>query len=533
MHSLVRSWLRRTDRFWDHLVGRSDPARRRTHLGLLPLEDRVVPTSLPAYAVGAAPGERPEVRLYDESGTLVRTVLAYEESFTGGVRAALADLTGDGVPDVATAPNKGGGPLVKVFDGATGGLVSSFLAYDPDFRGGVNVAAGDVGHGLTGVATAPESGSPPRVRVFTTDGRLRQSFLAYDPSFAGGVRVALGYATSGNATVFTAPGVGGGPHVKAFEVRTGKAVHNFMAYDESFTGGVHVAAADLTGDGVSEVVTGAGAGGGPHVRAFSGQTGKVLRDFFAADPSDRGGAAVGVAGRPGPDAQVVAVVAGAGGKQARRFDRQGTPADLFAGLVAGVSVSTPAQLAAVKTYDPDDPTPRTIDRAFTTYSAPGMGSMTPELLRAGAGQSVSPSGYSDFPVRYGDGVVQYAEEDLSSGGFGADWGVTRSWTNEQTYTQGQNIGRGWVIGQTPSLLRQVDSYSGAETVSVVTGGTAVRDFDKQTDGSYLARSGVLDTLTYDSTAGKYPADRPDRAEGLVLGLQHQPAGPAAGAVRPA
>ena len=56
---------------------------------------------------------------------------------------------------------------------------------------------------------------------------------------------------------------------------------SFFAYDPAFAGGVRVAAGDLDGDGRVDLITGAGPGGGPHVRVFSGVDLHELASFFA------------------------------------------------------------------------------------------------------------------------------------------------------------------------------------------------------------------------------------------------------------
>ena len=54
------------------------------------------------------------------------------------------------------------------------------------------------------------------------------------------------------------------------EIADGALVAQFYAYSQFFNGGVRVAAADLNGDAVADIVTGAGPGGGPHVKAIDG-----------------------------------------------------------------------------------------------------------------------------------------------------------------------------------------------------------------------------------------------------------------------
>src|SRR5262245_55310533 len=97
-------------------------SRTSFRLSVNQLEDRVTPaaaSSIP-YAVGVAVGQTGDVVVYNADGTEWYTVAApYGSTFTGGVRVALADMTGDGTVDLITAPGAGTEPTVKVYDGET------------------------------------------------------------------------------------------------------------------------------------------------------------------------------------------------------------------------------------------------------------------------------------------------------------------------------------------------------------------------------------------------------------------------------
>jgi hypothetical protein len=256
---------------------------------------------VPDVITAPGPGGSPEIRVFHgRTGVTTMSFMAYGAAFSGGVFVAAGDVNGDGRSDIITVPGAGGGPNVKIFNGATGALMLSFMAYGPAFTGGVFVAAGDVdGDGRADVIAAPGAGGGPNVKVFSGQtGTLLQTFFAYDATFTGGVRVGAGDIDGdGRADVVTSPGPGGGPHIKVFSSANGAEIRGFFAYAATFTGGVYVAGGDVTGDGVDDIITGAGAGAPSHVKVFDGLTGLEVRSFFAYNPAFTGGVFVAGAGQ--------------------------------------------------------------------------------------------------------------------------------------------------------------------------------------------------------------------------------------------
>src|SRR5262249_47352672 len=129
-------------------------------------------------AVSSDAGPASNVRVFNADGSM-RLALSPYGSYSGGVSVATGDGNGAGVEDIITGAGPGApGGHIKVFDGAMGTEIRSFLAF-PGYSGGISVAAGDIngdGHADSIVAATGSAGG--HVKVF--DGQsnaLIRSFL--------------------------------------------------------------------------------------------------------------------------------------------------------------------------------------------------------------------------------------------------------------------------------------------------------------------------------------------------------------------
>jgi hypothetical protein len=306
----------------------------------------------PVFAVGSDVGGG-SITVYNPDGTVKRVVTPFA-GFTGGVRTATADFSGDGVPDVVAGSGPGMSAQVKVIDSATGETLFAANVFE-GFAGGVFVAAGDLdGDGRPELVLTPDQGGGPRVIViggadFT---QLASFFGITDPDFRGGARGAVGDINhDGVPDLAVAAGFGGGPRVAAFDGRAFaagqlvKLFNDFFVFADVLRNGVYLAVGDIDGDGFGDLIAGAGPGGGPRILAFSGQdllTGRadqsrVLANFFGGDTENRAGVRIAVKNLDG-DARADLVIApgtGAGGRVTAYLGKDiqpsGTPPE-FQGL---------------------------------------------------------------------------------------------------------------------------------------------------------------------------------------------------------
>lgn len=257
----------------------------------------------PVIAVGAGVGATPEVQVFEADGTERYRFEAFESGFRGGVNVAVGDVNGDGHSDIIAAGGFGRAPEVRIYDGSSTGstpsLLSSFMAYNETFTGGVFISVGDINSdGIADIVTGAGSFGGPHVKVFdgTDTSTPLQSYFAYNRNFRGGVRVAVGDVNNdGTADVITGAGAGGGPHVKAFDGNdSGNVLASFFAYSRGFRNGVTVAASDINNDGFADIITGP-AIGQQRIRVLSGQDQSDLQNVGPFGDRVTRGIALGVA----------------------------------------------------------------------------------------------------------------------------------------------------------------------------------------------------------------------------------------------
>ncbi len=136
--------------------------------------------------VGNGLGSEPRVRVLRLDGSEIGSFLAYSPTLGVGINVIACDLNGDGQREIITAPQRGGGPHVRVFDRFGNAIGPGTFVYNENFRGGVNLACGDVvGDRREEVITLPGTGGGPHVRVWNLEEnelKLTKEFFAFEAS---------------------------------------------------------------------------------------------------------------------------------------------------------------------------------------------------------------------------------------------------------------------------------------------------------------------------------------------------------------
>ncbi len=253
--------------------------------GLMAIINVIPETTGYAVAVPGQGDRATRVTVYDQATRKVLASVLPFGTFTGKVDVAMGDINGDMILDLIAGGGQGSQPRVKVFSGAPNPAGDTFstvlvnrLAFDKSFRGGVSVAAANI-NGLGGghsIVVGSGPGMKATVKVFASGPTQSGVFSSWHPygRFTGGVDVATGMVSDvGRESVVTAPGAGTQPLVKSwvFELFTRNGStdwlprhqhpvksSSFLAFEESYRGGVSIATGWVAGElgGFSRIIAG-------------------------------------------------------------------------------------------------------------------------------------------------------------------------------------------------------------------------------------------------------------------------------------
>ena len=221
---------------------------------------------------------------YSASTEVFSSWLAYEPGFRGGVRVAVGDVDGDGVLDVTTAPGPGRPGQVKVFnlDGTPkAGFTQPYAPFGLGYRDGVEIGLGDINGDGKDDLVASKSRGRGDVQVATSDATKftpYRSFTAFSAPYTGGASAAI----AGENRVVVGSGVGMKPTIKTYNVAPAvpTVISQFNPALQPGTAGVSVSTQRFAnGTNPLDVLAAAGRNGNSKVSAYRAGTNANLQNY--------------------------------------------------------------------------------------------------------------------------------------------------------------------------------------------------------------------------------------------------------------
>lgn len=273
-------------------------------------EDTFVPKSIAVGSNGSWTTASTVKLVNPVTGALIAGPVTPFAGLRSGVRAVMADLTGDGKDELVIAPNSGTLGRIAVYSQKIAGDGTVTLENNPsyklmpfgsDYTRGMTVAAGDFdGNGLQDLAFGQSFGAG-QVKVYLSTPSASTGPLTLSRTFTpfaaatGGVSLGAGdFGTFTGATpdpvrqdgvdeLVVASGVGARPEARIYNVvaTTPAVIDTINPFAPAFRRGFAVEVAPLNADSKPDLILTAASGGGSAVEIYDGTVGTAANKQLA------------------------------------------------------------------------------------------------------------------------------------------------------------------------------------------------------------------------------------------------------------
>ena len=198
-----------------------------------------------------------KLEVWRDDGQLYMRAWPYTANYKGKLSLAVGDLNSDGRGEIYVAPIAGYALPIQVYSRHGAFYRQDWYPFGRGYRGGYSVAIREV----TGRPWENElvigvgKGVRPMVHAFNRSYQLQRSWLAFEPGFLGGIDVAGGDVDGdGSDEVIVGAGPGKKPLIRVFDPFGNRLFGEITAYSASNLPGVRVEALDVDFDGKDDIV---------------------------------------------------------------------------------------------------------------------------------------------------------------------------------------------------------------------------------------------------------------------------------------
>ncbi len=211
----------------------------------------------------------PRIKILRQDGSLINSFLAYNKNFIGGVEVEACDLDNDGRDEILTGVRSNGGAHIRIFDSYGREKISAnFFAFQGTSHG-VRLSCGDVtGNGQANIIATSKVGDSVKVAVFNNQAELivQKSFKDLKAKDTGVSLVDLG--GDGQLEILLTAGWGDKPLIKILRGDL-SLINEFLAFEAEYKGGVRALGLQTDRDVGQEIIVAPAFLGGSKISVFN------------------------------------------------------------------------------------------------------------------------------------------------------------------------------------------------------------------------------------------------------------------------